>query len=333
MKEDRALVFLHGADQMIEKAITVVEAKDISAAARAVEVWARRAKKGPELVAKAVRYQLRAEARMGEILRGMKERGERAKQGGDRAKSPNGILLKDLGVTPKESSRAQQLAALPIERRERAIQIAEKNLSVGAALKFAREEHRAEKIEAIRKRASRTRGAGRLEVLDQGFGDYRCVLVDPPWAHDDETCRGAAAHHYPTLTPEKLAQLRVEKLLHPEGGHAWIWTTWPKIRDRHIHVVLDAWDLRWVGEIVWNKRSMGTGRWIRGQTEVLVLAVRGNLPLLARDQAGWFDAKRGRHSEKPEKAYALIERLSPGPRIELFARGERKGWDRWGLEA
>jgi hypothetical protein len=77
-----------------------------------LEVWARRAKTGPGIVAKAIRYQLRAESRMGEILAGMKERGERGRQGGDRAKSQNGILLKDLGVTAKESSRAQQLAAL-----------------------------------------------------------------------------------------------------------------------------------------------------------------------------------------------------------------------------
>jgi hypothetical protein len=81
MKTDRALVFLGNADRLIERATTLCDAKDIASAARAVEVWARRAKKGPETVGKAIEYQLRAETRMGELLRALAERGEREVRG------------------------------------------------------------------------------------------------------------------------------------------------------------------------------------------------------------------------------------------------------------
>ena len=84
---------------------------------------------------------------------------------------------------------------------------------------------------------------------------------------------------------------------------------------------------------MWNKVKYGVGNYMRGQTEVLILATRGAVPVLSQDERGYLEEPRAGHSEKPEAFAKLVERVSPGPRIELFARTPRKDWERWGLEA
>lgn len=182
-------------------------------------------------------------------------------------------------------------------------------------------------------------------------GQYSCIYMDAPWSYQDSTARGAAARHYPTMAVEELKTLPVPELAHPDGAHFWIWTTFPKIRDRVPHELIQHWGLRWVGEIVWDKMRIGPGRWLRSQAEVLILAVKGKPVMpLNRGQGNIYPCpdplddgiilpevvpvkRTPKHSEKPEEFRALIERLSPGPRIELFARVDAPGWDRWGNEA
>jgi N6-adenosine-specific RNA methylase IME4 len=139
------------------------------------------------------------------------------------------------------------------------------------------------------------------------------------------------------MSIEELAALPVPALAHPDGAHFWMWTTSPMIRDGVPHRLLDAWELRWVGELYWNKVAIAGGRWLRSQVEILILAVpkKGpTLPRLVADQGNYFEERRDtKHSRKPEAAYAIIERFSPGPRLELFARAPREGWSRWGNEA
>jgi hypothetical protein len=59
------------------------------------------------------------------------------------------------------------------------------------------------------------------------------------------------------------------------------------------------------------------------------------LPLLVHDLGTWFAAPRGPagHSSKPEAFYEIVRRASPGPRLEMFARGGRSGFTVWGAEA
>ena len=174
----------------------------------------------------------------------------------------------------------------------------------------------------------------RLESLDDGFNTYRCIYADPPWSYRDSTCRGAARKHYSTMSLDELCRLPVWGLSHHAGCHLWLWCTWPKIRDGWHEKVMQAWAFEWQGQITWDKERMGLGRYLRNQTEALLFGVRKKMPLLARDQPDIVRAKRAtRHSEKPDVFRKIVERISPGPRIELFARQAADGWDRWGLEA
>lgn len=169
-------------------------------------------------------------------------------------------------------------------------------------------------------------------VEDAPAGRYRTIYMDPPWAYADEGVNGSAATQYHTMGVEAIERLPVARLAHADGCHLWMWTTWPMIREGAPHRLVAAWGFRWVGEVTWKKDRVGTGRWLRSITEVLVLAVRGSMPLLVDDAAGFLEAPRGRHSEKPKEARALVERCSPGPRLEVFARHVPEGWDAVGLE-
>ncbi len=162
-------------------------------------------------------------------------------------------------------------------------------------------------------------------------GRYRCILVDPPWA-DPRGPRGPGVH-YRTLPVDEIAAHDVGRLAHPDGAHLWVWTTWPAIRSGSLQRLVSAWGFTWVSEFVWVKHRTGLGVWLRSQSEVCVLAVRGHLPLLVRDQSSVLHARRDSHSRKPSEGYEVFERCSPGPRIELFARDVPQRWDGWGIES
>lgn len=231
-----------------------------------------------------------------------------------------------VGVSRKTFERAQAVAR---DDPETAKRMFEGSLSIAAAFKKA-------KVNAVKRRAQTEvakRATGLLMTLKEGARTYRCVYLDPPWCYRDSEVRGGVATHYGTMTNEEIAALPVAELAHEEGAHFWIWTTWPMMREGAPHKLIHAWGLTWVGEIVWDKITLGTGHYFRSRTEVLILGAKGKLPLLSDAADPLVSLKRGAHSSKPEYFYEILERLSPGPRVELFARATHHGWDRWGNEA
>jgi len=81
---------------------------------------------------------------------------------------------------------------------------------------------------------------------------------------------------------------------------------------------------------VWVKPSPGLGNYWRVATEFLLPGVRGNCPFLDQRRMNWIEAEREEHSSKPEVIRELIERVSPPPYLELFARRLTEGWTCWG---
>jgi N6-adenosine-specific RNA methylase IME4 len=98
--------------------------------------------------------------------------------------------------------------------------------------------------------------------------------------------------------------------------------------------IAQAWGLKPVALLTWIKLRWGQGQRVRGATEHLVQMIRGNVPCLGSSTKSWFDGEGGEHSQKPVRAYEIVERLTPAPRFfELFARGgDRDGWDMHGNE-
>jgi N6-adenosine-specific RNA methylase IME4 len=127
----------------------------------------------------------------------------------------------------------------------------------------------------------------------------------------------------------EICALPVKQLV-AEDAHLWLWVT-----NSTIHAgrqVMDAWGFSYRSILTWIKPRFGLGQYLRSQTEHLLLGVRGHAPIGFRGQGSWFYAPVQEHSHKPEEQYAIIERCSPGPYLELFARRRRSGWDAWGNE-
>jgi N6-adenosine-specific RNA methylase IME4 len=107
--------------------------------------------------------------------------------------------------------------------------------------------------------------------------------------------------------------------------------------------VLQAWGFQYKTNLVWHKTrkdggpdGRGVGFYFRNTTELILFGVRGkNARTLApgRSQVNIIKAQKREHSRKPDELYPIIEACSPGPYLELFARGTRPGWAAWGNQA
>src|SRR5262249_10579791 len=97
--------------------------------------------------------------------------------------------------------------------------------------------------------------------------------------------------------------------------------------------VLDAWGFAYKTPFVWCKPQMGLGNYWRSATEFLLLGVRGESKGFAdKSLRNWACFDRTEHSAKPAEVRRMVERASPGPRLELFAREAAEGWTVWGNE-
>lgn len=158
---------------------------------------------------------------------------------------------------------------------------------------------------------------------------YKTLVADPPWTFKYRPTQGAVP--YPTLsTPQLIAMGPQIQDLAATDSHLYLWSTHSHLADAL--GVIGAWGFRFIQAIPWDKERMGLGHYFRNRTELLLFAVRGHLRLKRRDLVAFIREVRREHSRKPEAAYRLIEAGSPGPRLELFARRCRDGWDAWGNE-
>jgi len=119
-----------------------------------------------------------------------------------------------------------------------------------------------------------------------------------------------------------------------DAAALFLWTTAPHLPEA-LHVIT-AWGFEYKTHAVWVKDWIGLGYFVRNQHELLLVATRGDMPcpLPANRPPSVVTAPRREHSRKPDEAYELIERMYPElPKVELFARSRRLGWDAWGNEA
>jgi N6-adenosine-specific RNA methylase IME4 len=161
------------------------------------------------------------------------------------------------------------------------------------------------------------------------------VVADPPWTpalgstwKTRFTDKARPQKHYDTLSVDELCALPVPAATQ---SHLWLW-----VLNQHMdwgYEVARAWGFEPWNVLTWCKPGLGTGRFQCNTEHVLVCrkGVRHGNPF-GGTGGTWFEWPRGRHSEKPQEFYDLVELVSPGPRLELFSRRVREGWDGWGLE-
>jgi N6-adenosine-specific RNA methylase IME4 len=173
---------------------------------------------------------------------------------------------------------------------------------------------------------------------------YACILADPPWQFVNRTGKMAPEHkrlnRYATMTLADIAALPVADALAPTA-HLYLWV--PNALLPEGLQVMKAWGFSYKSNIVWHKvrkdggsDGRGVGFYFRNVTEILLFGVRGkNARTLApgRTQVNYLGTRKREHSRKPDEQYGLIESCSPGPRLEMFARGPRPGWAVWGNQS
>ena len=173
---------------------------------------------------------------------------------------------------------------------------------------------------------------------------FRTILADPPWRFQNSTGKVAPEHkrlsRYGTMTLDAIKELPVSRVA-ADVGHLYLWV--PNALLPEGIEVLRAWGFQYKSNIVWHKvrkdggsDGRGVGFYFRNVTELLLFGVRGkNARTLApgRRQVNLFATRKREHSRKPDEQYEIIEACSPGPYLELFARGARPKWAVWGNQA
>lgn len=173
---------------------------------------------------------------------------------------------------------------------------------------------------------------------------FATVLADPPWQFQNRTGKVAPEHRrlsrYATMTLDDIKGLPVASAAAPTS-HLYLWV--PNALLPQGLAVMAAWGFDYKSNLVWHKvrkdggpDGRGVGFYFRNTTELILFGVRGkNARTLApgRRQVNILCTQKREHSRKPDEAYSLIERCSPGPFLEMFARGARPGWAAWGNQA
>jgi N6-adenosine-specific RNA methylase IME4 len=338
-----ALMRYDAARHALAEAHHVDEVKDIRDKAVAMQAYAKQAK-DTELIDHATDIRVRAEIRVGELLSEM----EKAKRGPDKEGKPqrsqratsDAATLADLGVTKTQSSRWQKLAALSADEQESKIARAKK-IAVAVTegdrevLQAAKAE--GQQIKRDRREARERELAAATVAASQALGSklYGVIYADPPWRFEayseDSGNDRIPGNHYPTMLTKDIAAVRVPAA---KDAALFLWATAAMLTDAL--EVMTAWGFGYKAHAVWNKDKIGLGYWFRSKHELLLVGVRGDIPAPANGTQ-WpsvIDAPRGEHSEKPTNFAKMIEELFPNlPKLEMFARVARPGWDAWGNEA
>jgi N6-adenosine-specific RNA methylase IME4 len=177
-----------------------------------------------------------------------------------------------------------------------------------------------------------------------GSNRFGTVLADPPWQFENRTGKIAPEHkrlsRYDTMTIEEIMNLPVREIVAPIA-HLYLWC--PNALLPRGLKVMEAWGFSYKSNLVWHKvrkdggsDGRGVGFYFRNVTELILFGVRGKnarTRAAGRRQVNFLATRKREHSRKPDEQYGLIEACSPGPYVELFARGTRSGWMSWGDQA
>lgn len=183
------------------------------------------------------------------------------------------------------------------------------------------------------------------DLLTQFEGKrFRTILADPPWQFQNRTGKVAPEHkrlsRYGTMNLDDIMAMPVSQVA-DETAHLYLWVPNALLPDGLR--VLEAWGFKYKSNLVWHKirkdggpDGRGVGFYFRNVTELVLFGVRGkNARTLdaGRSQVNFLATQKREHSRKPDEFYDIVESCSPGPYLELFARGSRKGWCAWGNQS
>lgn len=178
------------------------------------------------------------------------------------------------------------------------------------------------------------------DLLSHKYGKFGTILADPPWRFSNRTGKMAPEHkrllRYETMSMQEIYELPVPQLVAPQS-HLYLWV--PNALILEGLEVMKRWGFTYKTNLIWYKirkdggpDGRGVGFYFRNVTEIVLFGVRGSIRTLkpGRKQVNIIYSRKREHSRKPDELYEIIEKCSPGPYLELFARHQRDGWQQWG---
>lgn len=316
---DLVISKLDSANRALSEAKTIQDTKKILDIAVAAKIYAQRQKLGEEAINYANSIKIEALRRLGQMLKETpRNKGGKPVPHGYRLDNPP--TIPQMGIDRKISVLSQQIATLEPEQFE---QVKSGHVAMAKAIRESRiSAKRSEKIKSISDPTN-------LESV----GKFSVLYCDPPWEYEHSISKSRdIENQYPTMSLEKICALPIHDISQPDSV-LFMWATSPKLLEAMS--VISAWGFEYRTCAVWDKEIIGMGYYFRQQHELLLVSVRGNLPLPlpAHRPSSVIKEKRGKHSAKPEIVYKILETMYPDfPKIELFSRLKREGWSSWGNE-
>jgi N6-adenosine-specific RNA methylase IME4 len=228
-------------------------------------------------------------------------------------------------------SAAADVASLPKEEQAEIVAKGEKEILAAA-----------KEIRAAKATERRTERLEKLAEISKGNADlntgkrYPVIYADPPWQYENPpigASNRSIENHYPTMTLDEICALPVQSIT-TDDAILYLWATAPKLEE--CFSVINAWGFNYRTHMVWDKVKIGMGYHTRSRHELLLICTRGQMvpPAAGTQPASVYVEERGVHSAKPRFFAEMIEAFYPDlPRIELFCRSPRDGWDVWGNQS
>lgn len=163
---------------------------------------------------------------------------------------------------------------------------------------------------------------------------YKTILADPPWSYRNKNTGGSmnsgSKNKYPTLDIDKICNFEINNLkikeITEKDSVLYLWVTVPMINEGLR--VMNEWGFKYKTMIFWNKIGrLGIGFWFRGQVEICLFGIKGKVKAYRSKEKNIIQSKPRKHSQKPTEMYWIIDKYSENPKLEIFAREKRIGWD------
>ena len=209
-------------------------------------------------------------------------------------------------------------------------------LSIDQAYQTVRREEKKQEVQQrIEEYATEQTGIIDITATER---KYNIVYADPPWQYWESGNKNQALH-YTTMTIDEICDLPVKDIT-DDNCVLFMWVTYP-ILDQAFRVI-ESWGFKYsTAAFVWVKKNkqkdtpfVGCGAWTRANSELCLLATKGNVMRLDASISQVVESPIEEHSKKPDIVRELITNLvGELPRVELFCRNPAEGWDVWGNEA
>lgn len=323
-----SLLILSECQSALSEAKTLTDVLAIRDRAEMVRHAAKVRGAGIAAMNEAAEVKLHAERLAGQALSKMQKNGG-ARGVGVRSRDVSAPTLKEIGVAHNESAKWQRIAALPQKQFDAFVsetKDAGQEITTAAVLRLGRA---AQNCEPIMPAVPVEGVTDDLQSLIDAGLKFGTIYADPPWRYSNTSTRANVEGLYAgTMSAAEVCNMPVKELA-ADDAHLHLWTTNAFLREAFD--VIDAWGFEYRSLFVWCKPQMGIGNYWRVSHEFLLLGIRGDAKRFAEhNHMSWGVIDRGEHSAKPDEVRGIIEKVSPGPFLELFGRQPIAGWQVFG---